>query len=84
MKKKQMESVEKIKVERGLKNLANGLLDFYMREKRLEVYLKRAVEYSIVMGAGYIKMEWNSTSGEIYDYIEPEEDDIEDYVYSLP
>jgi hypothetical protein len=56
--------------------LANGLLDYYMREKRLEKYLKTAVEYSIVMGSGYIKMEWNSTSGEIYDYIDPDIDEV--------
>lgn len=53
-------------------NLANGLLDFYMRDKRLEQDLKKAVEYAIVMGTGYIKMEWNATSGEIHDYIEAE------------
>jgi hypothetical protein len=52
-------------------NLANGLLEYYLREKRMENYLKTAVEYAIVLGAGYIKMEWNATSGEIYDYIEP-------------
>ena len=52
--------------------LANGLLDYYMREKRLEKYLKSAVEHAIVMGSGFIKMEWNSTAGEIYDYIKPE------------
>lgn len=56
--------------------LANGLLDYYMREKRMEKYLKTATEYAIVMGSGYIKMEWNATSGKIYDYIEPEEDKI--------
>lgn len=50
--------------------LANGLLDYYMREKRLEDYLHRAIEYAIVLGSGYIKMEWNATSGEIYDYNE--------------
>jgi hypothetical protein len=50
--------------------LANGLLDYYMREKRLEKYLKTAVEYAIVMGAGYIKMSWNATSGELYDFNE--------------
>lgn len=50
--------------------LANDLLDYYMREKRLEKYLKTAVEYAIVMAAGYIKMDWNSTSGEVYDYNE--------------
>ena len=50
--------------------LANGLLDYYMREKRLEKYLHRAANYAVVMGSGYIKMEWNSMSGEIYDYNE--------------
>jgi hypothetical protein len=48
--------------------LANGLLDYYMREKRLEDYLYRAIEYAIVLGSGYLKMDWNATSGEIYDY----------------
>lgn len=46
-------------------NLANGLLEYYLRDKRLEQDLRRAVEYAIVLGTGYIKMEWNSTSGEI-------------------
>ncbi len=50
--------------------LANGLLDYYMREKRLEVYLKNAVELAIVMGSGYVKMDWNATSGEIFDTTE--------------
>lgn len=57
-------------------NLANGLLEYYMREKQLEQYLKTAVEYAIVLGAGYIKMEWNATSGKIYDFIDPSEDEI--------
>lgn len=52
--------------------LAHGLLEYYMKEKRLEKYLKKAVEYAVVLSAGYIKMEWNATSGEIYDYVEPE------------
>lgn len=50
--------------------LANSLLDYYMREKRLEKYLHRAANYAIVMGSGFIKMEWESMSGEIYDYNE--------------
>lgn len=53
-------------------NLANGLLEFYMRDKRLEQDLKKAVEYAIVMGTGFIKMEWNATTGEIYDTMDPE------------
>jgi hypothetical protein len=56
--------------------LANGLLDYYMREKRLERYLKTACEYAIVLGSGYVKMEWNATGGEIHDYIDPETDPV--------
>lgn len=62
--------------------LANGLLDYYMRDHRLEEYLKVAVEYAIVFGSGYVKMEWNSTKGDLYDYndelgIEIREGDLE-------
>lgn len=51
-------------------DLGNGLLDYYMREKRLEREIKRAVEYSIVLGSGYVKMEWNATRGKITDYLD--------------
>ena len=54
--------------------LANGLLDYYMRDKQLERYLNTAVEYAIVLGSGYIKMEWNATSGDLYDSVDPEVD----------
>lgn len=50
--------------------LANNILDYYMREKKLEVYLKQAVEYAIIYGSGYVVMQWNSTKGELVDYIE--------------
>jgi hypothetical protein len=56
--------------------LGDGLLDYYMREKRLERVLKDAVEYAIVLGSGYLKLEWNSTKGEIFDYIEPDPSSI--------
>jgi len=59
--------------------LANGLLEYYLREKKMETFLKTAVEYAIVLGSGYVKMEWNATSGKIYDYIEPSEDKLYDY-----
>ena len=62
--------------------LANGILDYYMRDHRLENYFKTAVEYAVVFGVGYIKMEWNSTRGELFDYndelgIEIREGDLE-------
>lgn len=47
--------------------LANGILDYYMREKHLEDALKKAAEIAIVLGAGFIKLEWNATAGEIFD-----------------
>lgn len=50
--------------------LANNILDYYMREKKLEVFLKRAVEYAVVYGAGFVTMEWDATKGEVVDYIE--------------
>ena len=51
--------------------LANGILDYYMREKKLESAIQRAVEYAIVLGSGFVKMDWNATSGEAYD-IDPD------------
>ncbi|MDW8347316.1 MAG: hypothetical protein RML94_10195 [Bacteroidia bacterium] len=48
--------------------LANGLLDYYVRQKRVEKYVHEAVRQAVVLGAGYIKIEWNATLGDIYDY----------------
>lgn len=50
--------------------LGSGILEYYMREKRLEKYLKTSVEHAVVLGAGFIKMEWNATTGEVFDYFE--------------
>lgn len=47
--------------------LANGILQYYMRQKKLEDCIKRAVEMSIVLGSSYIKLEWNATDGELYE-----------------
>lgn len=44
--------------------LATSILDYYMREKHLEDAIKRAVEYAIVLGSGYVRVEWNETAGE--------------------
>ena len=48
--------------------LANGVLDYYMREKNLETNVKNAVEMATVMGSAYIEMEWNATAGESFDF----------------
>lgn len=46
--------------------LASGLLDYYLREKQLERYLKQSVEFALVLGEGFISCIWNATSGEQY------------------
>ena len=47
--------------------IANGILDYYMREKHLENAIKKVTEMAVVLGAGYLRMEWNATAGEEYD-----------------
>jgi hypothetical protein len=47
--------------------LANGVLDYYMREKGLEEAINECVEMAIVLGSAYIKMDWNAMGGEIYE-----------------
>ncbi len=48
--------------------LANGILDYYMREKKLEKVITRATEMAIVLGTGFVRMEWNATAGDLYDF----------------
>jgi hypothetical protein len=57
--------------------LANGLLDYYMREKRLERYINKAVEMSVVLGAGYVKVEWDSTTGKVVE----EDEELGEKIY---
>lgn len=51
--------------------LANGILDYYMRDKKLDAVFARAAEYAVILSAGYVKMDWDATGGQIYDYIKP-------------
>jgi hypothetical protein len=46
--------------------LANGVVEYYMREKKLERFLKGATELSLISGEGYIHMEWDAQRGEAY------------------
>lgn len=47
--------------------LANGVLEYYMREKKLERYMRRACEYALVFSESYILQEWDSSLGEDFD-----------------
>ena len=44
--------------------LADGLLEYYLRQKKLERYLVRAVEYALMYGEGYVALDWNATAGD--------------------
>ena len=46
--------------------LATGLLDYYMREKKLERFIVQAVKDSLIFGEGFLRVEWDATSGEKY------------------
>lgn len=46
--------------------LANGLLEYYMREKKMERNIKTALEHSLIFGEGFVRAEWDVTSGEVY------------------
>lgn len=46
--------------------LANGLCDYYLREKNLEDHLKNACLLSLYLREGWITAEWDSQDGEIY------------------
>lgn len=58
--------------------LANGILEYYMREKGLEDAIFEATKMAIVLGSGYVKMEWNATAGEEFDI----DEDTEEFIHS--
>lgn len=46
--------------------LAAGLLDYYMREKKLERNIKSAVKDCLIFSEGFVRAEWDATKGEVY------------------
>ena len=56
--------------------LANGILDYYMKQKGLEEIVSDAAEMAIVLGSSFVKMEWNAMAGEIHD-VDPETGEAE-------
>lgn len=67
--------------------LAAGLLDYYMREKKLERNIKQAVKTALMLSEGYVQVTWNANGGEKYGMTETgaeiKEGDIE-YTNYLP
>jgi hypothetical protein len=46
--------------------LATGLLDYYMREKKLERFIKQGVKDCLIFSEGFVRCEWDATSGDVY------------------
>lgn len=46
--------------------LASGLLDYYMREKKMERFLKTGVKDGLIFGEAFVRCEWDATSGDTY------------------
>jgi hypothetical protein len=46
--------------------LAAGLLDYYMREKKLERFIKTGVKECLIFSEGFVRAEWDATSGDVY------------------
>lgn len=46
--------------------LARGLLDYYMREKRVDRDLDTATEFCLAFGEGFVHTRWNATSGKVW------------------
>lgn len=64
--------------------LARGLLDYYMREKRLEQRIKKAVMFACLFGEGFVRTDWDATAGEPYGVDPESEEELKqgDIVYS--
>lgn len=46
--------------------LANGLLDYYMREKKLERNIRQGVKDALMFGEGFVRAEWDANGGDTY------------------
>ena len=46
--------------------LANSLLEYYTRQKKMERYTKQAVESCLVLGEGFVSIGWESEMGDNY------------------
>ena len=46
--------------------LSIGLLDYYMREHRLEKFIVDAAEFAIYLGEGYVIQNWDALAGKEY------------------
>lgn len=43
--------------------LGDGIIDYYMREKRIEKYIRDAVETALIFGEGFVRIDWDANQG---------------------
>lgn len=60
-------------------DLGNSILNYYAREKRFERKWKKAAEYAVVMGSGFLLTEWNATKGGVARYMDIDPELIYDF-----
>lgn len=46
--------------------LAAGLLDYYMREKKMERYMVQGVKEALIYNEAFVRCEWDATAGKEY------------------
>lgn len=59
--------------------LGNDILGYYTKDKRLERKYRRAAEWAIIGGVGYVLTEWNSTKGHVVDSLPIDESKVARY-----
>lgn len=46
--------------------LAAGLLEYYLREKRMERFIKQSVKDGLMLSEGFVRAEWDANGGKVY------------------
>lgn len=46
--------------------LASGLLDYYMRIKRMDRYINQSVKDGLMLSEGFVRVEWDVSGGDAY------------------
>jgi hypothetical protein len=46
--------------------LGDGIIDYYMKERHLEKYIRDAVETCLIFGEAYVRIDWDAKAGNEY------------------
>jgi hypothetical protein len=45
--------------------LGKNILEYYLRDQRLDLHYRKVAEYAIVYGEGYLELEWDKSKGDV-------------------